>query len=275
MNSENNEISAISEYYDKNTSQFLKRKKESGAIHRKLYPPGTGKTAEAEFYSNMLILEIIRRKKAERILDLGCGVGGTIRYLKKRYPAEYRGITVSRVQTEIAEYFDTDVDAEDFLESSWFENKDIFDVFYAVESMQHNPDHDKLCKNLNLISGPGSLFVVIDDFITDSGSPLKKRVKLTSLFRKHWHAHGYTTVNNFVSVCENNNYFLVEKQDLTPFMKKRPLPDYLSGITAWIFNLLPFKSCFIDNIIGGRALKKLQQLGCSGYYKLGFEYKKK
>jgi 2-polyprenyl-3-methyl-5-hydroxy-6-metoxy-1,4-benzoquinol methylase len=39
-------------------------------------------------------------KKPKSIVDVGCGIGGSSRYLAKKYGAECRGITLSPVQAE-------------------------------------------------------------------------------------------------------------------------------------------------------------------------------
>ena len=42
-------------------------------------------------------------KKPKSIVDVGCGIGGSSRYLAKKYGAECRGITLSPVQAERAQ----------------------------------------------------------------------------------------------------------------------------------------------------------------------------
>lgn len=42
-------------------------------------------------------------KKPRSIVDVGCGIGGSSRYLAKKYGAECHGITLSPVQAERAQ----------------------------------------------------------------------------------------------------------------------------------------------------------------------------
>lgn len=263
----------VAEYYDRNTGKFLRNRKNQyrGAIHRKLYPPGVKSSHEAEFYTNQLLLEIIKKEKSNRILDLGCGVGGTIRYLGERFTADYKGITISPVQVDMAVCFNTAVELADFQDTVWFENSGSFDAIYALESLQHNPDHDKLARNLRLISRTGSTFIVIDDFLISPDKLSEKTEKLKIKFMKHWHACGFTDVENFISIFEKNGFQLLEKQDLTGYMKKKSVLTLLINLISLVLLVIPCSSSYIDNIIGGSALKQLQRLGCSGYYKIVFK----
>lgn len=42
-------------------------------------------------------------KKPRKIVDAGCGIGGSSRYLARKYEAECRGITLSPVQAQRAQ----------------------------------------------------------------------------------------------------------------------------------------------------------------------------
>ncbi len=268
--------SGVADYYDINTLYFLKSKKSrlAGAIHRRLYPPGITKKAAAEFYSNRLILEVIKEKRAERILDLGCGVGGTIRYLKDRYPADYCGITISQVQRNLAIALETEIEVADFQDSGWFEKQKPFDAVLALESLQHNPDHQILARNILKLCKPGTIFIVVDDFLFHAESRFPGNMTLIKRFKKHWYAHGYTSTDEFISVYEDEGFILKERQDLSGYMKKTPVRTFLIGLFSVFVLLFSLRSPALDNIIGGNALKQLQQMSCSGYFKLVFEYKK-
>lgn len=42
-------------------------------------------------------------KKPKRIVDVGCGIGGSSRYFARKYDAECKGITLSPVQAKRAQ----------------------------------------------------------------------------------------------------------------------------------------------------------------------------
>jgi cyclopropane fatty-acyl-phospholipid synthase-like methyltransferase len=265
----------VADYYNNNTENFLKRGKETehGAIHRKLFPPGVGSSTEASLYVNELILEVIRETGSRRILDLGCGVGGTIRYLEKRYPADYTGITISRVQVEMARPFRTPVELADFQDSTWFRRQAAFDLLYAVESLQHNPDHENLVTNLLSVMEKDAVLVVIDDFLFEKPPNRGRPLRRIRRFIENWHAHGYTWIDDFITLCAQQGLVLRDKTDLTGYMKNTPLRNLLISIPAALFSALPRRPSGLQNLVGGHTLKLLQQRGYSGYYKLVFQRK--
>ena len=87
-------------------------------------------------------------RKPRKILDVGCGIGGTSRYLAKAFPdAEVTGITISPQQvaraTELAREQGVDnvkFELVDALKLSGHFPADEFDLVWACESGEHMPD---------------------------------------------------------------------------------------------------------------------------------------
>ena len=265
---------AIAFYYDKNTPRFLRHNPllSGGAIHRRLYPEGTNKKTDPSHYSESLVSDLIQKISARRILDLGCGVGGSIRYLKKRCPGDYTGITLSPIQCRIAEQQNTQIELGNYLDSSWYRDRKAFDLVYAIESLQHNPDLKLLLKNLISVLNKGSHFVVIDDFLIDGKKLSPAEEKLADRFRKHWHAYGYTSGDEFITTLEAHGFKLQYKSDLSSLMRKPVLNRFLRRAYLDCLSLLPFRNPALDNALGGGSLKLLQQSGLSAYYILVFIY---
>ena len=94
----------VEKYYDRNTSRFLKYDHyETYGIHREVWGNGVATAEDAFNFVNSLILNIIKKHQPESIIDLGCGVGGSIFYVAKSYSkACYYGITISSAQVEIS-----------------------------------------------------------------------------------------------------------------------------------------------------------------------------
>lgn len=85
--------------------------------------------------------------KPAKILDVGCGIGGTSRYLAKKFGPETQvtGITISPAQqkraTQLAEERDlpnANFEVMDALNMTYPDNS--FDVVWACESGEHMPD---------------------------------------------------------------------------------------------------------------------------------------
>ncbi len=118
----------------------------------------------------------------------------------------------------------------------------------------------------------GSHIQIIDDFLIDGITPGKREKRLVRRFKKHWHAHGFTSVSKFISILKKNGFVLCNMTDLTSQMKRPLLSPLLRGLYLQLLTQLPLQSPALDNIIGGGTLLLLQQLRVSGYYKLVFRY---
>lgn len=104
--------------------------------------------------------------KGVKVLDVGCGVGGTSRYLAKKLPdADVTGITLSPNQvkraTELA--VEQNVPNAKFtvmnaLEMEFPDNS--FDIVWACESGEHMPDKEAYINEMMRVLKPGGKFVM-------------------------------------------------------------------------------------------------------------------
>jgi SAM-dependent methyltransferase len=259
----------IADYYDVNTRRFLffRRSLNIGAIHRRLYAAGKRGSFQAAHHSNELVLETIRKAKAARVLDLGCGIGGSIRYLSQRHPAEYFGITISPVQVRTAAELGTRLELTDYLNPEWFSSQDPMDVMYAIESMQHNPDHRRLASNLRMLCHRGTRLIVIDDFLSPDVDP---QHPLVVRFHRHWRVPGVTAVQNLVQAYAGEGFILERNIDLSQLMARRHMLRILGNAASGLLNAFRLHGGYFDNILGGNALLNLYQRGMAEYRMLEF-----
>ena len=98
----------IARYYDRNTPRFLLLGGGGGSysVHRQLWGPGVVTGRAASDYINLLIADEIRGfglTEPLSVLDMGCGVGGTMFRLAETFPdSRFVGITISQRQRDIA-----------------------------------------------------------------------------------------------------------------------------------------------------------------------------
>lgn len=125
--------------------------------------------AKYDFVDEMMKLGGIDKTLGEnlKVLDVGCGVGGTSRYLAKQLgpKAQVSGITLSPNQvkraTELAE--EQNVPNADFrvmnaLEMEFPDNS--FDVVWACESGEHMPDKEAYINEMMRVLKPGGKYVM-------------------------------------------------------------------------------------------------------------------
>jgi len=120
--------------------------------------------AKYDFIDQMLTFSKVDTPK--KVLDVGCGIGGTSRYIAKRFPeAEVTGITISPEQQRRA----TALAAERGIPNAKFELCDAlnmkyednsFDFVWACESGEHMPDKKKYVEEMSRVLKPGGRIVI-------------------------------------------------------------------------------------------------------------------
>jgi len=139
------------------------------------------------------------------VLDVGCGIGGTSRYIAKKFPeAQVTGITISPEQQRRA----TQLAAERGVANAKFELCDAlamtypdnsFDLVWACESGEHMPDKEKYVQEMARVLKPGGRIVIATwcqrDFAKGGEFTPKERKTLDYLYGEWTHPY-------FISVEE-------------------------------------------------------------------------
>ncbi|KAJ0657550.1 putative tocopherol C-methyltransferase [Helianthus debilis subsp. tardiflorus] len=105
--------------------------------------------------------------KPRSIVDVGCGIGGSARYLSRKYGAECCGITLSPVQAERAQALATaqglankvSFQVADALNQPFPDGK--FDLVWSMESGEHMPDKLKFVSELARVAAPGATIIIV------------------------------------------------------------------------------------------------------------------
>ena len=127
----------------------------------------TGKESKEEAQENLikLIVQKAGIKKGAKVLDVGCGVGGSSVWLAQNLGAATTGITISPVQVEIAQKLArkagvssifTVMDAENMR----FDEK--FDVIWVVAAMTHFQQQESFIKSASQYLNSKGKFIVFD-----------------------------------------------------------------------------------------------------------------
>ncbi|KAK8507506.1 hypothetical protein V6N13_141525 [Hibiscus sabdariffa] len=106
-------------------------------------------------------------KKPKRIVDVGCGIGGSSRYLAKKYGAQCQGITLSPVQADRANALAA---AQGLADKVSFRVADAlnqpfsdgqFDLVWSMESGEHMCDRAKFVDELVRVAAPGGTIIIV------------------------------------------------------------------------------------------------------------------
>lgn len=186
----------MADHYDVNTRRFLRfgESTSNDAIHRGVWMPGVTNTAEAADTVNRLLIERSAGHVPAgegRVLDLGCGVGATVVRLAHALDAQVNGVTISRVQVEIAEQR---LAAEGLAERCRIIHGDftqlpaepLYHAMVAIESVVHAPSLPELIASVAARLYPGGRLILCDDWMTDKDRGLAARERCLEQFRAGW-----------------------------------------------------------------------------------------
>ncbi|KAM0804169.1 gamma-tocopherol methyltransferase [Usnea florida] len=154
-----------------------------------LDPADTKEVAQARLID--LLIDRSGLVSESQVLDVGCGIGGTSRYLAKRMGCSVTGVTISGQQVKLAKDLSEkeaglgeekrgkpgftklgdgrvrflELDAEkmgDFFNEPATKAK--FDCVWISEAMSHLPEKDLFFRNASMLLNPGGKLVVADWF---------------------------------------------------------------------------------------------------------------
>jgi SAM-dependent methyltransferase len=261
--------SAVARYYDRNTKRFLLvgRAGESHGIHRQLWGPGVRTPQDAANYVNLLLEEVIRATEPRRpltILDMGCGVGGTLFHLARAFPeAELVGVTISHRQLEIAEKLSAQ---EQLVGRIAFRQEDFHimhlgfeaEVVLAVESFAHSDAPPHFFKSAAEHVRPGGHLLLVDDFLSDEEALLSvAQQRLVQDFRRGWHVRSVCAVSECERAAAEFGLALERNHDLSQLIRLGRPRDKLIARLAPAFSRLRLAGIpFFDNMMGGHALQE-------------------
>lgn len=124
--------------------------------------------AKYDFVDRMMEFgEVDKMVKPARILDVGCGIGGTSRYIAKKFgeSTKVTGITLSQKQVDRASQLakergisNAEFQVMDALAMTFPDNS--FDVVWGCESGEHMPDKERYVAEMMRVLKPGGRLVI-------------------------------------------------------------------------------------------------------------------
>lgn len=169
---------------------------------------------------NTYLFSLLNIKRNERLnlVDLGCGMGGTLRHALNRFKnINITGCTISPFQVEegnkLIQTNRGKIINQDYCNTQ-FENNS-FDGAYAQESFSHSGCSNKALKEAHRIIKPGSKLVIVDAFVKSNLSkmnPLSKHV-YNGLCHS-WAMENIGNINRVKSELENLGFKNIEIKNI-------------------------------------------------------------
>ena len=274
----------VKSFYERNTRLFIAfgGGRRSGAIHREVWGEGVATREEAFVHVNELISRRILAMVGDapvdpfRIIDLGCGVGGSLTYLLDSLPfvVEGVGVTISPAQMNIANQRaalrTTSNSSATFVTADFNQLPDLepFDVAFAIESFIHGQTPGLFFQEAaRVLNERGRLFV-IDDFLT--GNVDNKWIRQ---FKRGWLTGSLLQIDQVEAYAERAGFTCFESVDLTPYLRLGRVRDRVIRQVMKMPAVQRMDSAYMRGLSGGDALQKCLQEGWIKYRLIGFEKK--
>ena len=201
-----------------------------------------------------------------RVLDAGCGVGGTVFYLQARLDGRYDGLTLSAIQQKRAS---REAARRGLSETCRFHVRsydtalaDLLpegaDLIVAIESLAHSLDPARSLANLARAIRPGGRLAVVDDVPRDE---LAADDPDFAGFREGWACPAVASDTRLASALDAAGLSVEHDEDLTPLVPLRDgaaLERLVRANRRWR-RLAAFASVkrVIDSLHGGLMLERL------------------
>ncbi len=198
---------------------------QTHCIHHGYYEKGIRTHVQSvlnmnDFIGNLLKLdsEINQDKK---ILDAGCGIGGTVVYFAKKFPnIKFTGINIVPDHIEMAKNLakekkvlsNTDFFVKDFADTGSPSNH--FDSIYLMESSCYAVQKQILIREMYRILKPGGILVITDVFRTSVhlNSFLKN---IYDSFCKGWGLRDLIDIEEFIFYLEKEGFHNIVNKAIT------------------------------------------------------------
>src|SRR6266567_8389602 len=164
------DLPRIRAYYDQTWLDYrmLWLNPQNRAIHFGYWDEHTHSHAESLLNMNRVLASHLGIRSGQRILDAGCGVGGSAIWLAKTYDVEVVGITPVASQVARAHRYAQEQGVADLVS---FEQQDYthtafsdasFDVVWAMESLCHAPEKRLVLAEARRLLRPGGRLGIVE-----------------------------------------------------------------------------------------------------------------
>lgn len=213
---------AIIHYYEtcENDYRLLWDLDHSRAMHAGFWDETTKSLRDALRRENEVLAQMADIKSTDKILDAGCGVGGSAIYLAQHYGCKVVGVTLSDHQVRKARQYALDANLTDLVsfhvmdyQRTSFPDQS-FDVIWGIESICHAPDKRAFVKEAARLLKPGGRIIIADGFALQNHYE-QQDLALMQRWLRGWGVDSLETASNFHAYLKENRFQDILFQDVT------------------------------------------------------------
>ena len=260
------DVALVRDYYERHTAAFLSygEGRHEGALHRAVWGPGVKSAAAAAHFVESRIANAVRLRALNqrpcRVLDLGCGVGGSLAHLAMLVPMTGVGITLSPLQARLANHRLSEAGLSDRVTCHVGDyshlplRADMADLAIAIESFVHAPSPDGFFRECQRVVRTGGVLAICDDLLSALPSPAATLV--VQQFSSQWHIKTLVSREQLVASALHAGFTRIESIDLTPWLHLDRTRDHVLATFAPLLARLPGASRRAGHLLGGNALRR-------------------
>ena len=186
-------------------------------IHDGYYLTGKESKEEAQVNLIRLLASKANIQKGSKILDVGCGIGGTSIYLAKNFGARTTGVTISTVQVEMAQktaqqqktnsaFYLMDAEQMTFSET--------FDALWIVGVLTHFVDEENFIKGAAKFLNHGSKFILGDWMVAEGITEAERKKYIQPVLQGMLMPNSYS-INTYLQWFIKYGYRITYTEDVT------------------------------------------------------------
>lgn len=237
-------------------------------VHRALADPrADGRPTYTRLHD--VLLEQPGVRSARRVLDAGCGLGGTMFAISAATGASCLGVTLSSSQAlsvaEAAGERGLREQVTAVVRSYDDPPAGPFDLVVAIESLAHSADPAASVRSLASVLAPGGTMVIVDDMPEDTAHSLPE----LAVFKAGWQCPVLLDASSYCALLGQLGLRLTADVDLTESVRPRSFNRVrlLEGLNQIARVLVPNEAFrrVMDSHRGGLALERLNRLRAVRY----------
>lgn len=242
----------VEQYYDLSQTHYKRvwDLERSRSLHYGYWDSSTKNFHEALLNINKILAAKAEISKHHKVLDAGCGIGGSSLWLAKNIGCNVTGISLSAKQVQTA----NDLAKNENLQSlAVFEQQDFtatkyaaesFDIIWAIESVCHASDKSKFINEAYRLLKKGGKLILADFFKQENLA--EKDAALIKQWANGWAIDDFATIENFTEHLKNAGFHHTNIEDATtkiiPSAKRlyrAYFPGVIGGFLYKLFNPKP------------------------------------